>query len=113
MDLSDYLKLNSNVIVDLAGKYVPTEMTKEPTFEELAGLLMGIFTVRNGDEVGKRDQVHNVVAMAMAYSIWCGWLSQEKVNRGAYPPELVDRFRRLIADAFVIGQKYSKDQPWF
>jgi hypothetical protein len=78
MDLSDYLKLNSNVIVDLARKYIPTEMTKEPTFEELAGLLMGIFTVRDGDEVGKRDQVHNVVAMAMAYSMWCGGFPKKK-----------------------------------
>ena len=34
-------------------------------------------------------------------------------GEGAYPPEMVDRFRRLIADTFVIGQKYSKDQPWF
>ena len=111
MDLNDYLKLNSNVIVDLARKYVPTEMTKEPTFEELAALLQGIAIVRNGNEVGKRDQVHQVVAMVMIYSMWCGWLSQEKANKGAYPPEVADRFKRLIADAFVIGQKYSRDQP--
>ena len=111
MDLNDYLKLNSNVIVDLARKYVPTEMTKEPTFEELAALLQGIAIVRNGNEVGKRDQVHQVVAMVMIYSVWCGWLSQEKANKGAYPPEVADRFKRLIADAFVIGQKYSRDQP--
>ena len=31
MDLNDYLKTNSNVIVDLARKYIPTEMTKETT----------------------------------------------------------------------------------
>ena len=111
MDLNGYLKLNSNVIVDLARKYVPTEMTKEPTFEELAALLQGIAIVRNGNEVGKRDQVHQVVAMVMIYSMWCGWLSQEKANKGAYPPEVADRFKRLIADAFVIGQKYSRDQP--
>ena len=111
MDLNDYLKLNNNVIVDLARKYVPTEMTKEPTFEELAALLQGIAIVRNGNEAGKRDQVHQVVAMVMIYSMWCGWLSQEKANKGAYPPEVADRFKRLIADAFVIGQKYSRDQP--
>jgi hypothetical protein len=86
-------------------------MTKEPTFEELAALLQGIIIVRNGNEVGKKDQVHNALAMAIIYSTWCGWLSQEKANSGAYPPELVDRLRRLIANAFVIGQKYSKDQP--
>ena len=113
MDLNDYLKLNSNVIVDLARKYIPTEMTKEPTFEGLASQLMGIAIVRDGDDVGKRDQVHNVVAMAMVYSMWCGWLSQEKASSGAYLPEVVDRFRRLIADAFAIGQKYSKHPPWF
>ena len=111
MDLNGYLKLNSNVIVDLARKYVPTEMTKEPTFEELAALLQGIAIVRNGNEAGKRDQVHQVVAMVMIYSMWCGWLSQEKANKGAYPPEVADRLKRLIADAFVIGQKYSRDQP--
>jgi hypothetical protein len=111
MNLNDYLKLNSNVIVDLARKYAPTEMTKEPTFEALAAQLQGIAIVRDGNEVGKRDQVHNVLAMVMIYSMWCGWLSQEKANRGAYPPEVADRFRRLIADAFVIGQKYSRDHP--
>ena len=108
VDLNDYLQLNSNVIVDMARKYVSTEMTKEPTFEELAGLLMGIFTVRSGDEVGKRDQVHNVVAMAMAYSMWCGWLSQEKANSGAYPPEVADRFKRLIADACNLPEIFKR-----
>jgi hypothetical protein len=49
--------------------------------------------------------------MVIIYSMWCGWPSQEKANRGAYSPELIDRFRRLIADGFVIGQRYSKDQP--
>ena len=72
MDLSDYMKLNSNVIVDLARKYVPSEMIKEPAIEELATQLMGIAIVRNGNEVGKRDQVHNTLAMAMIYLMSCG-----------------------------------------
>lgn len=41
MDLNDWLKLNNDVIVDLARKYVPSEITKEPTLDELAALLMG------------------------------------------------------------------------
>ena len=110
MDLNDYLKIISNVIVDLARN---SEIIKEPTFEELAAQLRGIAIVRDGNEVGKRDQVHNVVAMTMVYSMWCGWLSQEKANSGGYPPEVADRFKRLIADAFVIGQKDSRDKPWF
>ena len=47
----------------------------------------------------------------MVYSMWCGWLSQEKANRGAYPSEWIDGFKKLLVDAFVIGQKYSEDQP--
>jgi hypothetical protein len=45
--LNDWLKLNSNAIVDLVNKkYVPAEMTKEPILEELAALLMG-FIIRD------------------------------------------------------------------
>jgi hypothetical protein len=79
MDLNDYLKLNSSAMVNLVNKkYVPAEMTKEPTFEDLAALLMGKFVHRHGneEEVGKRDQAHNVLAMAIIYSMWCGWISQ-------------------------------------
>jgi hypothetical protein len=50
MDLNDWLKLNNDVIVDLARKYVPTEITKEPTFEAIAALLMGKFVHRHGSE---------------------------------------------------------------
>lgn len=105
--------MNSSAIVGLARKYVPTEMTKEPAFGELAALLQGIVIVRNGSDVGNRDQVHNVLAMVMIYSMWCGWLSQGEANRGGYPPEMVDRFRRLIADAFVIGQEIFKKSTRF
>jgi hypothetical protein len=48
--------------------------------------------------------------MVIIYSIWCGWFSQEKANSGVHP-EWVDSFKRLIDDAFEIGQRYSKDQP--
>ena len=58
MDLNDWLKMNNDVIVDLARKYVPTEIIKEPTFEALATLLMGKFVHRHGgeEEIGKRSQ---------------------------------------------------------
>ena len=88
-------------------KIVPSEV-----FEELAALLQGMFVVQHGSEVGKRDKAHNVLAEAIIYSLWCGWLSQAKVNRGAYPREWVDSFKKLIVDAFETGQKYSKDKPY-
>jgi hypothetical protein len=110
MSLNDYLKLNSNAIVDLVNKkYVPTEMTEEPIFEELAGLLMGMVIARDEStgEIGKRDQVHNVLAMTMIYSLWCGWVSQAKTNRGAYMRGTVEGFKKSIDDAFEIGKKYK------
>jgi hypothetical protein len=39
------------------------------------------------------------------------WFSQVKTNRGEYTQELADRFKKLIVDAFDIGQNYSNDQP--
>jgi hypothetical protein len=53
----------------------------------------------------------DVLAMAVMCSMWCGWLSQTKTNRGEYTQELADRFKKLIVDAFDIGQNYSNDQP--
>jgi hypothetical protein len=111
VDLNDYLTLNSNVMVDLVNKkYVPAEMTEELIFKELAGLLMGKFIVQHGSNVGEQDPAHNVLAMVMIYSIWCGWFSQEKANSGVHP-EWVDSVKELLVDAFEIGQRYSKDQP--
>jgi hypothetical protein len=37
------------------------------------------------------------------------WFSQVKTNRGEYTQELADRFKKLIVDAFDIGQNYSND----
>jgi hypothetical protein len=114
MNLNDWLKLNSNVLVNLVEKkYVPDEITKEPTFNELAGLLQGMVIARDEStgEVGRRDQVHNVLAMTMIYSLWCGWVSQTKTDRGAYMRGTVEGLKKSIDDAFEIGKKYSKDQP--
>jgi hypothetical protein len=112
MDLYDYLKGNSNAIVDLVNKkYVPAEMTKEPIFEELAGLLQGVFIMEKNGQTGIRDQAHHVLAMTMIYSLWCGWVSQAKHDKGAYIKGTVEGFKRLIDDAFEIGQRYSKDKP--
>jgi hypothetical protein len=46
VNLDDYLKGNSNVIVDLVNKkYVPAEMTKEPTFDSLAEMAAALITL--------------------------------------------------------------------
>jgi hypothetical protein len=70
---------------------------------------MGRFVLRHGSEEGKRDLAHNVLAMVMIYSMWYGWVSQSKTSSGMYPSEWIDSFKKLIVDAFEIGQKYSRD----
>jgi hypothetical protein len=53
-----------------------------------------------------RDQNHNILAMTIIYSMWCGWFCRAitKTNRGKYTEELADRFKKLIVDAYEIGQ---------
>lgn len=59
--------------------------------------------------IGGRDEAHNVLTMAIICSMWCGWLSQAKINRRAYPPEWVDNFKKTIVDAFEIGRDYAAE----
>src|SRR5262245_38259266 len=116
VDLYDYWMLTSIAIVDLVNKkYVPTEMTEDVILEELAPVLMGMFVVGHGSEQGKRDTDHNTLAMTKIYSMRRGWPSRDitEANRGKYSEELTDRFKKLIVDAYEIGQNYSEDQPWF
>jgi hypothetical protein len=82
MDLNDWLKLNNDVIVDLARKYVPTEIIKEPTFEALTTLLMGKFVHRHGseEEIGKRSQAHNVLAMTMILTVLTSTVQEAQAN---------------------------------
>ena len=86
-------------------------MTKEPAFESLAEILMGIFIHGHGERARiKRSSSHR---SCNDYNLFngCGWLSQTKANSDEYTQGSADRFRKLIVDAFEIGQKYSKDQP--
>jgi hypothetical protein len=69
--------MNIDVMVDLARKYVPTEIIKEPAFEALTALLMGKFVHRHGseEEIGKRSRAHNVLAMTydIFNLVWMGF----------------------------------------
>ena len=55
-ELNDWLKLNIDVIVDLARKYVPTEIIKEPTFEALAPLIDGEVCTSTRQRGGNRKK---------------------------------------------------------
>ena len=108
IDLHQFLESYREQIVDfIQGQYIPDNITSQSTFNDIAGELQTRFVHNHRGEIGGRDQAHNILAMAIICSMWCGWLSQAKANRNAYTQEWVDSFRKAITDAFEIGQKYS------
>jgi hypothetical protein len=110
--IGQYLRIHKKELVDfIEGKYIPSEITNQDTFNNLAFELQKQFvaTYKNG-AVGERDAAHNVLAMALICSLWCGWLSQAKAKDNRYSQEVVDNFKKLIIDAFEIGQYYSKER---
>ena len=90
---------------------MPANIISNSTFNSLATELQKKFMHDHRGHIGGRDEAHNVLAIAIICSMWCGWLSQAKVNRKAYPPEWVDNFKKIIADAFEIGQNYTMERP--
>ena len=78
-DLDKYLKSNSKELVDLVNKnYIPPNVTNKPAFHELATKLQEIFVHNHGGKIGGRDQAHNILAMGIICSLWCGWFSEAK-----------------------------------
>lgn len=110
--IGQYLRIHKKELVDfIEGKFIPSEITNQDTFNNLAFELQKQFvaTHRNGT-VGERDAAHNVLTMALICSLWCGWLSQAKAKDNRYSQEVVDNFKKLIIDAFEIGQDYSNER---
>lgn len=110
--IGEYLRSHKKEIVDyIQGNYLPANIIGNSTFNNLATELQRKFMHdQNGHIVG-RDETHNVLTMAIICSMWCGWHSQAKINRKAYPPEWVNNFKKIIADAFEIGQNYATERP--
>ena len=98
-------------MLDHKGQYIPNNITSQSTFDNIAGELQARFGPQHNGQRGGRDQAHNVIAMAIICSMWCGWLSQAMTNRGVYIQEYVDSFKKAICDAFEIGQEYSPTRP--
>ena len=62
------------------GQYIPNNITSQSTFDNIAGELQARFVLQHNGQRGGRDQAHNVLAMAIICSMWCGWLSQAKTK---------------------------------
>lgn len=110
--IDQYLRSHKKEIVDfIQANYIPASIIGNNTFNSLATELQRKFMHDHRGRIGGRDEAHNVLAMAILCSLWCGWLSQTKVNRKAYPPEWVNNFKKIIVDAFEIGQDYATERP--
>jgi hypothetical protein len=92
-DVIEYLRLHKSEIVDLVeAKHAP-EAVRGETFEALVNHLMTSLPLG-------RVKAHEELAVAIIDSMW---LSQAKMNRGAYTREYVDRFKQSIIQPFEIG----------
>jgi hypothetical protein len=110
--IGEYLRSHKKEIVDfIQANYIPASTIGNSTFNSLASELQRKFMHDHRGHIGGRDEAHNVLATAILCSLWCGWLSQAKVNRKAYPPEWMDNFKKIIVDAFEIGQDYATERP--
>ena len=59
---------------------------------------------------GRADKAQAILARAIMLSLWCGWLSKAKGNRGAYPEGMSKFWKKLMDDAFKVGETYAKDR---
>jgi hypothetical protein len=110
--IGEYLRSHKKDIVDsIQSNYIPANIIGNNTFNSLATELQRKFMHDHRGHIGGRDEAHNVLTMAIICSMWCGWLSQAKINRKAYPQEWVDNFKKIIVDAFEIGQDYATERP--
>jgi hypothetical protein len=57
------------------------------------------------------DKAHIELAITLVHSMWCGWLSEAKKNRGVFTQEYVNGFKQAIIRAFEIGQNYAPERP--
>ena len=111
IDLRHVMESQRKQMVDFIQDHsVPDNITSESAFINIANELQKAFVHNHSGQIGGRDKAHNVLAMAIICSMWCGWLSQAKTNRNVYTQEWVESFKKAITDAFEIGQKYSKDR---
>ena len=85
--IGEYLRLHKKDMVDfIQSNYIPANIIGISTFNNLATELQRKFMHDHRGHIGGRDEAHNVLTMAIICSMWCGWLSQAKVNRKVYPP---------------------------
>ncbi len=77
---------------------------RKQTFNNIATELQTRFPHNHRGQIGGRDNFYNVLTMTIMCSLWCGMASQ-KTNRNAYTQGWADSLKKVITDAFEIGQE--------
>ena len=104
IDLRPFLESQREQIVNFIQQhFIPANITSESTFTNIANKLQTEFIHNHRGEIGRRDQAHNVLAMAIICSMWCG-LSIRSITK--FPalafaaPNLVgiDLFRSIVSE---------------
>jgi hypothetical protein len=110
--LRDFLEAHRNELVDyVEGNQRPISMG-DNIYTRLLNELVKLFPMEKAGVSGVQDKAHIELAIAIMESLWCGWLSQAKVNRKAYQDEeWPDKFKATITDAFDVGQTYASVRP--
>ena len=109
LDLKGFLEHNKNDIVNFVeGNQRPIPIA-DNIFGKLLNKLMESIPIEKNGKVGL-DKAHVELAIAVLESMWCGWLSQAKANRGVYTKEYVNTFRNAIQTAFEVGRNYSNQR---
>jgi ribosomal protein S18 acetylase RimI-like enzyme len=110
--LKEYLDTNKKQIVDFMEEAIKRQIpTGDDPYTRLTRRLVEELPMEKDGRVGVTDRAHLELARAIFESMWCGWLSQAKANRGVYRKDWPDEFEEAIQDAIRIGRAYALERP--
>jgi hypothetical protein len=105
-NLGAFLEANRKDIVDFVEGNQRPMAFESNAYAKVLNELVSVFPMTKG-----LDKAHNELAIAILESMWCGWLSQAKANKGSYGKDDPEKFKRSILSAFEIGQQYAATRP--
>ena len=106
-ELRHFLDANKKDIVDFIESNQRPLAFPNNAFDKVLNELVRLLPMTKDGKTIVLDKAHLELAIAILEAMWCGWLSQAKANRGAYPKDFPDKFKEAIYNAFEIGQNYA------
>ncbi len=111
-ELKAYLGTNKKQIIDFMEESITRVVpTTDDPYTRLTKKLAEDLPMEKNGQRGVTDRAHLELGRAIFESMWCGWLSQAKANRGVYSKDWPDKFEEAICDAIRIGRAYAEERP--